>query len=168
MTSEQIDAAKNQLIDLIPNILKFVEQSVEYVSLLADESIWLATANLGIEDRVKDAGGPEIKTFVPKEGVVGWMDGEMIVKDAENAEVALNWLDKEETGEWAAKNFLEYGRPLFNREAYHWLVKNGHEERAKQYLFDQPEVALTMTLKGPSEDMEATISAFNEALATGG
>ena len=168
MTPEQIDAAKNQLIDLLPNILKFVEQNIEIVGLLADESIWLATVNLGIEDRVKDAGGPEIKTFVPKEGIVGWMDGEMIVKDAENKEVALNWLDKMETGEWAAKNFLEYGRPLVNRDAYHWLVTNGYEERAKQYLFDQPELVLSMTLKGPAEDMGVTIAAFNEALATGG
>ncbi len=168
MTAEQIAAAKQQLIDLLPNILSFVEQNVELVNLLADESIWLATVNLGIEDRVKDAGGPEIKTFTPKEGIVGWMDGEMIVKDAANRDVALNWLDKMETGEWIAKNFLEYGRPLLNRDAYHWLVKNGYEERAKQYLFDQPEIALTMTLKGPSANLEATIAAFNEALATAG
>jgi spermidine/putrescine-binding protein len=168
MNEEQIEAAKNQLIDLLPNILKFVEQNVEIVGLLADESIWLATVNLGIEDRVSDAGGPAVKTFVPKEGIVGWMDGEMIVKDAVNKDVALNWLDKMETGEWAAKNFLEYGRPLVNRDAYHWLVKNGYEERAKQYLFDQPEVVLSMTLKGPSEDLGATIAAFNDALATGG
>jgi spermidine/putrescine-binding protein len=157
MTLEQIAAAKQQLIDLLPN-----------VSLLADESIWLATVNLGIEDRVKDAGGPEIKTFVPKEGVVGWMDGEMIVKDAANKDVALNWLDKMETGEWVAKNFLDYGRPLVNRDAYHWLVKNGYEARAKQYLFDKPETVLSMTLKGPSADMESTIAAFNDALATAG
>lgn len=168
MTAEQIAAAKQQLIDLLPNILSFVEQNVELVNLLADESIWLATVNLGIEDRVKDAGGPEVKTFTPKEGIVGWMDGEMIVKDGANRDVALNWLDKMETGEWIAKNFLEYGRPLLNRDAYHWLVKNGYEERAKQYLFDQPEIALTMTLKGPSANLEATIAAFNEALATAG
>ena len=168
MTPEEIEAAKKQLVGLLPNMLKFVEQNVELVTLLADETIWLATVNLGIEDRVKDAGGPEIKTFVPKEGTVGWMDGEMIVKDAVNKNVALNFLDKMETGEWIAKNFLEYGRPLLNRDAYHWLVKNGHEERAKRYMFDQPEIALSMTLKGPSQNMDATIAAFNEALATGG
>jgi spermidine/putrescine-binding protein len=121
--------------------------------------------NVGMEDRVKDAGGPEIKTFVPKEGVVGWMDGEMIVKDAANREVAWNWLDKMETPEWIAKNFLEYGRPLFNKAAYDILVKEGHEERAKRYLMDRPEVVLEMTLKGPSPNMDLYINAFNEALA---
>jgi spermidine/putrescine-binding protein len=168
MTPEQIAEAKQQLIDLMPNILKFTEQSVEMIRLLADESVWIAAQFLGVEDRVKEAGGPEVRSFIPKEGTIGYMDGEMIVKGAENAEVALNWLDKMETAEWAAKNFLEYGRPTFNREAYHWLVNNGHEERAKRYLHDQPELGLSMTLKGPSEDMEGTISAFNEALATGG
>jgi spermidine/putrescine transport system substrate-binding protein len=167
MTIDQIADAKKQLIALLPNILKFVEQNTEIVTLLADESIWLATVNLGIEDRVKAAGGPEVKTFIPKEGVVGFMDGEMIVSGAQNKDAALNFLDKMETGDWLAKNFLEYGRPLFSREAYHILVKQGHGERARRYMMDKPEFALGMTLKGPSENMDATIKAFNEALASG-
>ncbi len=151
----------------MPNILKFVEQNNEIVSLLADESIWMATVNLGIEERVKAANGPEIKTFIPKEGVVGFIDGEMIVTDAVNKDAAMTFLDKMETGEWLAKNFMENGRPLFSRDAYHILVKNGNGDRAKRYMMDKPEFALTMTLKGPSENMDETIKAFNEALAGG-
>ncbi|MEW5959485.1 MAG: ABC transporter substrate-binding protein [Chloroflexota bacterium] len=165
MKADQVAQAKDLLIKLRPNILKFVEQNVEIVSLLADESIWLATANVGIEDRVKDAGGPEIMSFAPKEGVVGWIDGEMLVKGAVNREAAWGWLAQMETPEWAAKNFLEYGRPLFNKAAYDLLVKEGHEERAKRYLFDKPEIAATMTLKGPAPDMDLYINAFNEAIA---
>jgi spermidine/putrescine transport system substrate-binding protein len=165
MTPDQVQQAKQQLIDLKPNILKFVEQNVELVTLMADESIWFATVNVGMEDRVKDAGGPEVKTFVPKEGVVGWMDGEMLVKGGTNRDVAWAWLDKMETPEWIAKNFMEYGRPLFNKAAYDLVVKQGHEERAKRYLFDKPEVVLTMTLKGPSPNMDLYINAFNEGLA---
>lgn len=165
MKADQVAQAKDLLIKLRPNVLKFVEQNVEIVNLLADESIWLATVNVGIEDRVKDAGGPEIKTFVPKEGVVGWIDGEMLVKGAANREAARGWLANMETPEWAAKNFLEYGRPLFNKAAYDLLVKQGHEERANRYLFNKPEVAATMTLKGPASDMDLYIKAFNEAIA---
>jgi len=74
MTADQIKQAKQQLITLKPNILKFVEQNTEIVTLLTDESIWFATVNVGIEDRVKDAGGPEVRTFVPKrEWLAGWM-----------------------------------------------------------------------------------------------
>jgi spermidine/putrescine-binding protein len=165
MNEDQVTQAKDLLIKLKPNILKFVEQNTELVTLMTDESIWLATVNVGMEDRVKDAGGPEIKTFVPKEGVVGWLDGEMLVKGGANRDVAWAWLDKMETPEWIAKNFLEYGRPLFNKAAYDLLVKQGHEERAKRYLFDKPEVVLTMTLKGPAPSMDLYINAFNEALA---
>lgn len=163
MTPDQVQAAKKQLIALMPNILKFTEQESENAVALADESAWLGLCNLGIEEKVKDASGPEIKTFVPKEGVIGWMDGEMIVKGAVNKQVALNFLDKMETGEWLAQNFLANPRPLLSRAAYDVLVKMGHEERAKRYLFDKPEIALTMTLKGPALDMNATIAAFNEA-----
>lgn len=166
MTNDQIAQAKQQLIDLKPNILKFVEQNTELVTLMTDESIWFATVNVGMEDRVKDAGGPEVKTFVPKEGVVGWMDGEMLVKDGSNHDAAWAWLDKMETPEWIAQNFLQYGRPLFNKAAYDLLVKQGEEDRARRYLFDRPEVVLSMTLKGPSANMEAYINAFNEALAS--
>jgi len=165
MTADQVNQAKQQLIKLKPNILKFVEQNTELVTLMTDESIWFATVNVGMEDRVKDAGGPEVKTFVPKEGVVGWMDGEMLVKGAANRGPAWGWLDKMETPEWIAKNFLEYGRPLFNKAAYDLLVKQGQGDRAKRYLFDKPEVVLSMTLKGPSPNMDLYISAFNEALA---
>jgi spermidine/putrescine transport system substrate-binding protein len=165
MNADQVAQAKDMLIRLKPNILKFVEQNTELVTLMTDESIWFATVNVGMEDRVKDAGGPEVKTFVPKEGVVGWLDGEMLVKDGVNRGPAWTWLDKMETPEWIAKNFLEYGRPLFNKTAYDLLVKEGHEDRAKRYLFDQPEVVLSMTLKGPSPNMDLYINAFNEALA---
>ena len=165
MTADQIQQAKQQLIALKPNILKFIEQSNEYVTLMADETIWLGTVNLGMEDRVKDAGGPDIKTFVPKEGVVGWMDGEMLVKDGTNHDVAWSFLDKMETPEWIAKNFMQYGRPLFNRAAYELLDKQGNGDRARRYYMDKPEIVLSMTLKGPSANMDLYIQAFNEALA---
>jgi spermidine/putrescine transport system substrate-binding protein len=168
MTPEQLQAAKKRLIALMPNMLKFTEQESDNAQVLSEESAWLGTTNLGIEERVKDKGGPEIKSFVPKEGSIGWMDGEMIVKGAQNKEVALSFLDKMETGEWLAKNFLANPRPLFSREAYHILVKQGYGERAKRYLFDKPEIALSMTLNGPAQDMDAYIHAFNEAISTSG
>lgn len=168
MTAEELAAAKQRLIDLMPNILAFTEQEIENARLLADESAWLSIINLGIEEKVKDAGGPEVKTLLPKEGWVGYMDGEMIVKDAKNMDVAMNWLDKMESGEWLAENFMVSPRPLFSREAYHVLVNNGWGELADRRFFTEPEKALQMTLKGPSEDMGAVIEAFNEALATGG
>jgi spermidine/putrescine-binding protein len=165
MNDEELQKAKQALKDLQPNILKYIEQTTEAVTLLANESVWICDQNLGIEDRVKDAGGPEIKTFIPKEGTIGWMDGEMIAKDAVNRDVARGWLQNAESAEWIAQNFLEYGRPLFNEKAYKLLVDQGQQERADKYLYNQPEVAATMTLKGPAPRIEEYINAFNEAIA---
>jgi spermidine/putrescine transport system substrate-binding protein len=165
MTAEELERAKQALKDLRPNILKFVEQAVESVQLLANEEVWLATHNLGVEDRVKDAGGPEIKSFIPKEGSVGWIDGEMLVKGAANRDVTMTFLNEAERAEWIADNFLENGRPLLNERAYKLLVENGHQERADRYYFNRPEIAATMTLKGPAPRLEDYINAFNEAIA---
>ncbi len=166
MTTDQIQQAKQQLIALKPSLLKFVEQNTELVTLMADETIWLATVNLGMEDRVKDAGGPEVKTMIPKEGTVGWMDGDMLVKGSTNRAVAWNFLDKMETPEWIAKNFMQYGRPLLNEAAYKLLEQQGNGDRARRYYMDKPDLVLSMTLKGPSANMDQYIAAFNEAIAS--
>jgi spermidine/putrescine transport system substrate-binding protein len=165
MTDAELEQAKQALKDLQPNILKFVEQNVEVVQLLANETIWLGTQNLGVEDRVSDAGGPEIKSFIPKEGTVGFIDGEMIAKDAANRDVARAFLNEAEKAEWIADNFLEFGRPLFNEKAYKLLDEQGYKERADRYLYNQPEIGANMTLKGPAPRLEEYINAFNEATA---
>ena len=64
-----------------------------------------------------------------------------------------------------AQNFLDNGRPLLNEAAYKLLVEQGHQERADRYLFNRPDIAATMTLKGPAPKLEDYINAFNEAIA---
>ena len=44
--------------------------------------------------------------------------------------------------------------------------EQGNGDRARRYLMDKPEIVLSMTLKGPSANMDAYIQAFNEALAS--
>lgn len=164
MTADELARAKDALARLKPNILKFLEQNQEGVKAMVDESAWLSISNLGQADRVKDAGGPEVVSFVPKEGTIGFADAEMIVKGG-NRERALAFLDAADRAEWAAMNFLEYGRPLFNEKAYKLLVDQGHEDRARRYLYDRPELAFQMALKGPASDQQAYVDAFNEAIA---
>jgi spermidine/putrescine-binding protein len=116
---------------------------------------------------VKEAGGPEMVSFIPKEGTVGFIDGEMIVANAANRDVVRAYLDEAMKAEWIADNFLEFGRPLFNEKAYKLLVDNGHQERADRLFYNQPEVAVSkVTLKGPAPRLEDYINAFNEAIAS--
>jgi hypothetical protein len=84
------------------------------------------------------------------------------VSASENKEAFPEFLDKAERAEYIAQNFLKNGRPLFNEKAYKLLVDQGHKERADQFLYNDPEAAAKMTLKGPSGYEQAYVDAFNE------
>jgi len=161
MTDDELAQAKSFLEKMKPNILKLVAQNTETISALADGSAWIATQNLGAPDRVKDAGGPPVDAVVPKEGTTGFIDGEMRVTGAENADRISPYLERAAQAEWAAQNFIDNGRPLFNEAAYKLLVDGGNKERADRYLYNTPEVALQMTLKGPGGRVQEYIDTFN-------
>ncbi|MEI7744446.1 MAG: extracellular solute-binding protein [Chloroflexota bacterium] len=161
MTDAELAQAKSFLQALKPNILKFSSQGSETIQALADGSAWLSTGNLGAEQKVKDAGGPAINTMIPKEGTIGFIDGEMLVKGAENAAQFVPYLTFGAQPEWVAQNFLDNGRPLFNEKAYKLLVDGGHKEQADRFLYNKPELALQMTLKGPGGRVQDYIDIFN-------
>jgi spermidine/putrescine-binding protein len=162
MTSGEISRAKAFLKEFKPNVLKLASQNNEVVRALADGSAWIGITNLGTDDRVKDAGGPVVKTAYPKEGTVGFIDSEQMVKASKNKSVFEKFINTTEQAPWIAKNFLTNGRPLFNEKAYKILVNQGHGDRARRLLYNQPEKALKMTIKGPAGDEQAYVDAFNE------
>src|SRR6266446_6310288 len=84
MTTAEISRAKAFLKAFKPNVLKLASQNNEVVRALADGSAWIGITNLGTDDRVKDAGGPVVKTAYPKEGTIGFIDSEQIVKASHN------------------------------------------------------------------------------------
>jgi spermidine/putrescine-binding protein len=162
MTKGEISRAKAFLKAFKPNVLKLASQNNEVVRALADGSAWIGITNLGTDDRVKDAGGPVVKPAYPKEGTVGFIDSEQIVKASKNKAVFEKFINTTEQAPWIAKNFLTNGRPLFNEKAWKLLVNQGHGDRAKRLLYNQPQKALQMTIKGPAGDEQAYVDAFNE------
>ncbi|MDX6511194.1 MAG: spermidine/putrescine transport system substrate-binding protein [Gaiellaceae bacterium] len=162
MTTDEIANAKDFLKQFKPNVLKLASQNNEVVRALADESAWIGITNLGTDDRVKDAGGPTVKPSYPKEGTVGFIDSEQIVKASKNKDAFFQFENAMQQADWIAKNFLTNGRPLFNEKAYKLLVDQGHGDRAKRLLYNQPEKALQMTIKGPAGNEQAYTDAFNE------
>jgi spermidine/putrescine transport system substrate-binding protein len=162
MTKGQIASAKAFLRQLKPNVLKLVSQNTEVVRALTDGSAWLTIENLGMDARVKDAGGPTILVADPKEGLYGWMDAEMLLKESTNQGSFEKFINAMEQAPYIAQNFLTNGRPLFNEKAYKLLVNSGHKERADKFFYNQPERPLGMTLKGPSGNAQAYTDAFNE------
>jgi spermidine/putrescine-binding protein len=162
MTKAEISRAKEYLKALKPNVLKLASQNNEVVRALADGSAWIGITNLGTDDRVKDAGGPVVKAAYPKEGTVGFIDSERIVKASKHKDVWAKYINAMEQAPWIAKNFLTNGRPLFNEKAYKLLVNQGHGDRARRLLYNKPQLALKMTIKGPAGDQQAYTDAFNE------
>lgn len=162
MSTDELAKAKDAMTRLKPNLLKLTQQNTETITALVSEEAWIATGNLGAEERVKEAGGAEIKGFTPREGTVGWMDAEMLVKGGKNSNLLKPFLEVAEQAEHIAENFIKYGRPLFNEAAYKLLVDKGQKDRADRFLFNKPETVLTMTLKGPGSSTQAAIDAFNE------
>src|SRR3954454_4558348 len=162
MTDPEIAKAKDLLKRLKPNILRLANQATDTIAALKNGEAWIATGNLGTEARVKDQGGPDLKVFTPKEGTIGWMDSEMVVKGGANENLIMPFLQLAEQAEYMAANFILNGRPLFNEAAYKLLVNQGQQERADRFLFNKPETVLTMDLKGPGTSTQAVTDAFNE------
>lgn len=163
MTDEQLATVKGLLEQLKPNVLKFAQQATDSVNSMISEEAWLITGNLGNEDRVKDGGGPEIKGYIPKEGTVGWMDAEMVVKGGKNTSLLFPFMEKSQQAEYIAENFITHGRPLFNEAAYKVLTDKGEKDRADRYLYNKAEETLAKTtLKGPGTSTEKSIQLFNE------
>jgi spermidine/putrescine-binding protein len=162
MTTAEIAKAKQFLQALKPNILKLASQNTEVIRALADGTAWLAIENLGTDYRVKDAGGPAVEAAYPKEGTYGFIDSEMMVAASKNKDRFVQFLDATERAKWIAENFITNGRPLWNEKAYKVLVDQGQKQRADRLLYNQPEKAMQMTLKGPSGNEQAYSDAFNE------
>lgn len=162
MTNAEISRAKAFLKELKPNVLKLASQNNEVVRALADGSAWIGITNLGTDDRVRDAGGPVVKTAYPKEGTIGFIDSEQMVKASKHKDVFEKFINTTEQAPWIAQNFITNGRPLFNEKAYKLLVNQGHGDRAHRLLYNQPEKALAMTIKGPASNEKAYVTAFNE------
>jgi spermidine/putrescine-binding protein len=162
MTAAEISRAKAFLKAFKPNVLKLASQNNEVIRALADGSAWIGITNLGSDDRVKDAGGPLVKQAYPKEGTIGFIDSEQIVKASKNHDAFFKFENAMQQAPWIAKNFLTNGRPLFNEKSYKILVNQGHGDRARRLFYNKPQNALQMTLKGPAGNEQAYVDAFNE------
>jgi len=162
MTDAELATAKDWLTKLKPNVYKLVQQNNETIQAMASGEAWLCTQNLGAPDRIKDAGGPETVAFVPSEGTTGFIDGEMTIRDGPDTGNVRPYLEIAAQAEVVAQNFLDNGRPLWNEKAYQVLVDMGKKDQADRYLYNQPDQALKMRLKGPAGNTEAYVNAFNE------
>jgi spermidine/putrescine-binding protein len=166
MTDAEVAQAKALLVQLKPNILRLAPQATDTVAALKNGEAWIATINLGADTAVMDQGGPQLTTFTPKEGSIGWMDAEMLVHGGVNQNLLMPFLEVHEQAEYVAANFMINRRPLFSEAAYKLLINQGQQELADHLLYNKPETVNTMTLKGPGTSTQAAIAAFNDVFGS--
>ena len=112
--------------------------------------------------RIKDAGGPVCKGFLPPEGYIGYFDGDCIVKGAAHREAALAWMQHRVQAKYLMENFLKYRRPLAYRGPLDVLKSEGKSDLAHELFYDQPEIISKMVVIGPPPNIGDYIDAFNE------
>jgi spermidine/putrescine transport system substrate-binding protein len=163
LTPDQIKSASDFLTALKPNVVKLASQNNEIVTMMASGEAAIGISNLGTDVRVKDAGGPELKSAYPPEGTIGFIDSEMITAKGANKALVKPFLDAMQQSEWIVANFTTNWRPLFNEKAAQALTADPKTaDNAKRLFMDNPEKALQMTLKGPAQDQQAYTEAFNK------
>jgi ABC-type Fe3+ transport system substrate-binding protein len=119
--------------------------------------------NLGVDVRVKNAGGPPIKVAFPREGLPGWFDGEQMVEKSSHKDLFAQFMNSVEgQTAFAAQNFIKNGRPMFNEKAYRLLVKQGKKELADRFHYNNPDLIFKANLQGPARNPQAITSMFNE------
>jgi spermidine/putrescine-binding protein len=162
-TPDQISSSSNFLNALKPNMVKLASQNNEIVTMMASGEAAIGISNLGTDVRVKDAGGPELKSSYPPEGTIGFIDSEMIVAKGANKNLVKPFLDAMQQSEWIVANFTTNWRPLFNQKAAEALTADPKTaDNAKRLFMTDPDKALQMTLKGPAQDQQAYTEAFNK------
>ncbi|NGQ96771.1 ABC transporter substrate-binding protein [Brevibacillus sp. SYP-B805] len=92
MTEEQLQQAKQKLVELKPNVRKYWATAGELNDLFANKEVVLA---VGWPLTVKEvnAKGRNLKWTIPQEGATGWIDRLMIVKGTQHRELADLYLD---------------------------------------------------------------------------
>ena len=94
LTPEQLDAAKQKLIDLKHNILSFYTTADEAVQLWQNNDVAVMFANYGQQQvkMMKDAG-LDIVYVNPKEGAIAWLDTWALTSGVQDKELAESWIN---------------------------------------------------------------------------
>lgn len=163
MTAEQLDTVKKRLIELKPNIRTFAKSSGEVAQALAAGAGDIGfSASQSLIFRIKDAGGGEWGNIFPKEGVVGWVDGNMLVKDAAHEAAARKWINHHGGYESQVAQARVTKYATTNEKAVQFLKNSGQEELVANAQMDRWELLESMLLLAPPDNLEDWLNAWNE------
>lgn len=97
LSDDQLDAAKNKLIEQKPLVRKYWATAGELVDLYASGEVWISNTWGGYQSSLLADQGIEVKEFIPTEGAEGWMDSWMVVKGTPNEDCAYKFMNMSTT-----------------------------------------------------------------------
>ena len=127
-------------------------------------------SQIGVADLINGEAKKDIaQAAIPKEGTLGWVDGVMLVKNAQNRANAMTFI-----------NFLgsdvDYGKIIFtatggspcSRTVTEALVAEGGANAAmvRTIQADKPQAALDIVMQAPPTDPNAYAQAWDDVLAS--
>ena len=159
-----LEAVKNKLIELMPQLRTFWASEDEFNKLVASEEILLGTYWSGSSARAFKMGLP-IEFVVPKEGAIGWVDSWAIPRDAPHLETAMKWIDFMTSPEFYLEWDSKVGAPVPSNEKT--VAALPDDSLNKSYL-GRPDVLARLVFYAPlSEDVkEEWIELWEEVKAT--
>jgi len=92
LSDEQLENVKKTLIEQKPLVRKYWASAGELVNLYASGEVWVSNTWGGYQVAEIRKQGIEVKEFIPKEGVDGWVDAWQVVKGTPNADCAYKFL----------------------------------------------------------------------------
>ena len=92
LSDEELEAAKNKLIEQKPLVRKYWATAGELVDLYAAGEVWISNTWGGYQSALLAEQNIDVKEFIPEEGAEGWMDSWLIVKGTPNEDCVYKFI----------------------------------------------------------------------------
>lgn len=118
---DELEEAKNKLLELVPNIKLFDSDSPKTALIAGDVDLGLVWTG---EAFIANQENPDIQYIYPEEGPVLWQDNWLMLKDAAHADAAYAWLNYTMQGDifWLTLAEFQYTNP--NQAALEYAKAN--------------------------------------------
>lgn len=163
MTPEQLEAVKQKLIELKPNLLSYWTDYTEVNQQVASGEAWLAFTWPDAYVAVAAEGVP-VEYITPKEGRLGWVYGFCIPKSSQNPDLAHDYIDAMLDVDAMAEMANQYGYGASNSA----VVERTDPELVRLMQLDQPDIIERTVFFQPlsEEQRQAWTTLWDEVKAT--
>ena len=163
-----LETVKNEMIKARKNFKVLWKTIGDVNRAMATEEIWLTIGNNYIPLQTSDAGNTDIEFVVPTtHRVMGWIDGQMMVKNDHNRDATLEWLNFFASAESQVDITKANWLASTNKKALDLLSEQGLADRVTKLAAYDIDAVDNMSLFRPVKDPSKFQDAWAEFVAAG-